>query len=83
MSAAGGLDLRFPIGGLFVMLGLVLAGYGLATRSDTAQYARSGGFNINLWWGVVMLVVGILFLLGARRGAERDRASAEAATRRP
>ena len=83
MSAAGGLDLRLPIGGLFVMLGLVLAGYGLATNSDAAQYAKSGGLNINLWWGVVMLVVGILFLLGARRGAARDRLAADAAARRP
>jgi hypothetical protein len=83
MSAAGGLDLRLPIGGLFVMLGLVLAGYGIATNSDAAQYAKSGGLNINLWWGVVMLVVGILFLLGARRGAARDRAAADTAARRP
>jgi hypothetical protein len=81
MSAAGGLDLRYPIGGLFVMLGLVLAGYGAATNSDAAQYVKSGGLNINLWWGVVMLIVGILFLLGARRGSARDAAAASTASR--
>jgi len=75
MSAAGGLDLRYPIGGLFVMLGLVLAAYGAATNGNTAQYARSAGLNINLWWGVVMLIVGVLFLLGARRGSARDAAA--------
>ena len=31
MSAAGNLDIRLPIGGLFTVLGLLLAGYGLAT----------------------------------------------------
>ncbi len=72
MSAAGSLDLRLPIGGLFVMLGLVLAGYGLATMGDAARYVKSGGLNINLVWGIVMLVVGGLFLLLARRGAARD-----------
>ena len=67
MSAAGGLDLRIPIGGLFTALGLLLGAYGLATAGNAAHYARSGGLNINLWWGVVLLVVGLLFLLAARR----------------
>ena len=69
MSEATGLDLRIPIGGLFAVLGVVLAGYGVATAGNAAQYARSGGLNINLWWGLVLLAVGVLFLLAARRGA--------------
>jgi hypothetical protein len=72
MSGGGGLDLRYPIGGLFVVLGLILAGYGLATAGDTAMYARATAININLWWGAVMLVTGILFLLLARRGSRLD-----------
>ena len=72
MSAAGSLDLRLPIGGLFVMLGVLLMGYGLITAGNTAQYIPSGGLNINLWWGLVMLVTGALFLLLARRGNIRD-----------
>ncbi len=67
MSAAGGLDLRLPIGGLFAVLGAVLAGFGAVTAGDSALYAPSGGLNINLWWGAVLLVVGILFLVAARR----------------
>jgi hypothetical protein len=74
MSGAAGLDLRYPIGGLFVVLGLILAGYGLATADDTVMYARATAININLWWGLVMLVTGILFLLLARRGSRRDAA---------
>ncbi len=61
------IDLRFPIGGLFVALGVVLAAYGIATAGDTAMYARSAGLNVNLWWGLVMLVFGALFLVFAFR----------------
>ena len=69
MSDMIGLDLRYPIGALFVVTGLLLAGFGLVTSGNTVMYERSGGININLWWGLVMLFVGVLFLLGARRGS--------------
>jgi hypothetical protein len=81
MSGARGLDIRLPIGGLFVVLGLILAGYGIATNSDTERYARSLSVNINLWWGLVMLVFGALLLLAARR-SHRD-ASAHLAAETP
>ncbi|MDX2183266.1 MAG: hypothetical protein SFW08_04700 [Gemmatimonadaceae bacterium] len=67
MSDAGSLDLRVPIGGLFVALGAVIGAFGLFTAGDAAMYAKSGGININLWWGVVLLVTGAAFLLAARR----------------
>ena len=66
MSAGAALDLRYPIGGLFVVLGAILAVFGAVTRADTAMYVPSGGVNINLWWGLVMLVFGALMLLLAR-----------------
>jgi hypothetical protein len=53
-------QLHFFIGSLFTLTGLVLAGYGLV--SDPALYARSLGWNVNLYWGVVMAVFGALFL---------------------
>jgi hypothetical protein len=71
MGGAGGLDIRLPIGGLFVVLGLLLAGYGVATNGDAERYARSMAVNINLWWGLVMLVFGALLLLLARRSSRR------------
>ncbi|MBK9411125.1 MAG: hypothetical protein IPN47_24450 [Gemmatimonadetes bacterium] len=46
------MDLRYPIGGLFTVLGVLLAGYGFATRGDVQLYAPSGNLNINLLWGV-------------------------------
>jgi drug/metabolite transporter (DMT)-like permease len=69
MSGAASLDLRYPIGGLFAVLGVVLTGWGWVTNGDPSLYDRSGGMNINLWWGLVLLVVGVIFLLLARRGS--------------
>jgi hypothetical protein len=62
-----GLDIRFPIGGLFSILGVLLAGYGLV--SDRGIYERSLGINVNLWWGVALLVFGVVMVGLGRRGA--------------
>lgn len=56
------LDIRFPIGGLFTVLGVLVAGYGLVTRANTALYERSLFVNINLIWGIVMIVFGLAML---------------------
>ena len=73
MSGSSGLDVRIPIGGLFTALGLLLAGYGLATAGDaTPQQARSGSVNINLWWGLVMLTFGLVLLWAASRARARE-----------
>lgn len=71
MSGGAGMDLRLPIGGLFVVLGVILGAYGIMTNGDTAMYERSAGVNINLVWGGVMLVFGALFLALAQRAARR------------
>jgi hypothetical protein len=57
------LDLRLPIGLLFLALGTLLAVYGAV--SDPAIYAVSLGVNINLWWGVVMLAFGAAMFVPA------------------
>ena len=59
------LDVRWPIGTLFTILGLLLAGYGLGTAGNTEQYARSLSVNVNLWWGLVMLAFGLVLLMAA------------------
>jgi len=63
-----GLDIRLPIGGLFSILGVLLAGYGLT--SDRAIYERSLGINVNLWWGVALLVFGVVMVGLGRRGTK-------------
>ena len=71
MSAGAGMDLRLPIGGLFVVLGVILSVFGVMTDGDAAMYERSGGMNINLIWGGVMFVFGACFLVLAQRAARR------------
>ena len=59
---------------MFVLFGSMLTGFGLVT--DPALYARSLGINVNLWWGLVLLVVGLILLLlaclGKRSPASRE-----------
>jgi hypothetical protein len=59
-----GLDIRLPIGFLFTIFGVLLIGFG--ALSDKAIYARSLGININLEWGVVMLLFGAVMLFLGR-----------------
>ena len=59
------LDLRLPIGLMFTVIGVLLAGFGLV--SDRAIYERSLGINVNLWWGLVLLGVGLVMLRLATR----------------
>ena len=67
MSATGDLDVRVPIGGLFTLIGILLTVYGyLVPAPNAAAFTRNG--QINLWWGLVMLVFGVLLLLLARPG---------------
>jgi hypothetical protein len=60
-AAAKLFDIRLLIGGLFVLYGLMLGIAGFFT-SDTAQ-AKAADININLWLGLGMLALGLLFLL--------------------
>lgn len=65
-----GLDIRLPIGLLFSIFGLLLVVFG--AFGDKTIYQRSLGVNINLWWGIVMLLFGIvMFLFGKRRLARQ------------
>ena len=64
-------DLRLPIGILFSLYGLLLAGFGLL-GTDKEIYVRSLGININLIWGVVLLIFGVLMLIGAMNGRKNN-----------
>jgi FtsH-binding integral membrane protein len=64
-----GIDIRLPIGLLFVVLGALLATFGVF--SDRAIYARSLGYNVNLWWGLTLAAFGVVMVYLARRRARR------------
>jgi len=57
-------DLRLPIGLLFTLLGLLLAGFGLLSPPEL--YVKSMGLNVNLVWGLVVLAFGAGMLTWAR-----------------
>jgi hypothetical protein len=61
------LDVRIPLGLLFLILGLILVCFGF--MSDPAIYAQhSLGRNVNLLWGSIFAVFGVIVLLISRRG---------------
>jgi hypothetical protein len=72
------LDIRTPIGGMFLVDGLILIGYGLFGNPDLL---RTQGTNINLYWGAAMALFGgtmLTFAIMTRKNAGTG--GAEAAT---
>ncbi|HZR39936.1 MAG TPA: hypothetical protein VFB12_07465 [Ktedonobacteraceae bacterium] len=51
------MSIALTIGATIGLIGLVLLLYGLFGHAD---YSRSDGININLWWGLLMFVFGIV-----------------------
>lgn len=64
-----GLDIRWPIGLMFSLVGALMVIYGFATGSNTEMYQRSLGMNVNVGWGLVLLVFGATMTYFAWRGA--------------
>ena len=62
-SASKLFDLRYLIGGLFTLYGVIITIAGLAASSSARH--KADGININLWMGLGMLALGLLFLLWA------------------
>jgi len=61
-----GLDIRWPIGLMFSLIGVLLTGYGVLKRTASISL----DININLIWGIVLLVFGVGMLLGALRASK-------------
>lgn len=53
-----GLDIRWPIGLMFSLVGLLMTIFGFATKGDAEMYHRSLDININLIWGIILLLFG-------------------------
>src|SRR4051795_9520240 len=81
-QAANLFDLRRIIGGLFVLYGVVLIIVGLG--DSAAEIRKAAGVHINLWAGIGMLVMGIVFLtwafarpLGRQLREEEEKAASQ------
>jgi uncharacterized membrane protein YeiB len=65
-----GLDIRLPIGIIFTIYGVLLIIYGMV--ANPAIFVSSDGVNIDLWWGLAMLVFGLLMGILAFRASRRE-----------
>ncbi len=59
------LDLRFVIGTMFLIFGVLVTGAGLF--ADEADVEKAGGINISLWTGLAMLLLSAAFFLWLSR----------------
>ena len=64
-----GLDIRKPIGLLLLLTGLQLAAYGAFANPE--EFQRSLGLNVDLYWGIALIVFGSIFLALAQRAGRR------------
>lgn len=61
-----GLDIRIPLGLLFLATGGIMSVYGFLTRGS-AIYEKSLGINLNLGWGIGLFLFGlVMFVMGRR-----------------
>jgi hypothetical protein len=68
MGGATGMDIRLPMGLMFSIIGAIITVYGVITRGSAIYEEHSLGININLWWGLVMLLFGLVMLWLSLRG---------------
>lgn len=68
-----GLDIRIPLGLIFLSIGGIMTLFGIFTHADAALYERSLGINLNLAWGGIMIAFGaIMFFIGKRQKWQND-----------
>jgi hypothetical protein len=68
-----GLDIRVPLGLIFLIIGGIMALFGLFTHGDATIYEKSLGVDLNLTWGFIMFVFGaIMFYVGRRQKWQDD-----------
>ena len=70
-------DLRYLIGGIMTLYGLILVVVGFT--DSTTQLNKASGIRINLWMGILMVAVGVFFLAWARLRPLRVEGPSEAA----
>ena len=67
-----GLDIRIPLGLIFLIIGGIMSIFGLVTRGSSL-YDRSLGVDLNLTWGLIMFLFGLgMFVVGKRQKWQDD-----------
>jgi len=78
-----GLDIRWPIGLMFSLIGVILVVYGLVTGSSAEMYQHSLGINVNLYWGLLLTVFGGTMLTMAWRGSQQPSQPSQDSSNKP
>jgi membrane-bound ClpP family serine protease len=64
-------DLRWPIGIIFTIYGVILIVFG--ALASPAIFEKSMGVNIDVWWGLALLVFGLFMAALAFRATRHNR----------
>lgn len=62
------MSIATTIGATVGLIGLVLLLYGVFGHAD---FSRSDGINVDLWWGLVMFVFGLIMSIGGYISSHR------------
>jgi hypothetical protein len=65
------LDICWPIGIMFSLVGAMMAIFGFMTKASEEMYKRSLDININLWWGLALLLFGGIMLFSAWKNSKK------------
>ena len=65
------LDIRLPIGLMFLIIGVVMSVYGITSGPE--MYKRSLNINVNFLWGCVLIIFGLAMLLMAWRASKKTK----------
>jgi multisubunit Na+/H+ antiporter MnhG subunit len=76
-----GLDIRVPLGAMFTLLGVLLTAFGLF--GNKTIYQQTLGIDVNLDWGVVLLIFGLIMLFLGLRAGNKDEVLSEGGTEEP
>jgi multisubunit Na+/H+ antiporter MnhG subunit len=76
-----GMDIRVPLGAMFTLLGALLTAFGLF--GNKAIYRQTLGIDVNLDWGIVLLIFGVIMLFLGLRSGLKDEVISEGGTEEP
>ncbi|GHO84301.1 hypothetical protein [Dictyobacter formicarum] len=66
------MSIALTIGATIGAIGLILVIYGLV---GNVNYAQSANININLWWGLLLVIFGLIMGIGGFISGRRSKAA--------
>jgi drug/metabolite transporter (DMT)-like permease len=69
----GRVDIRVLIGLMFLIVGTIITVYGAVTNGNDMYAAHSLGINVNLWWGLCLVLFAIVMLALAWNAARKHK----------